>query len=536
MTGRKSAGARTSLECLDSTFRSVRRLGSLPIADANNEKREGVLMKSRIGSLLCVIIGLCTSSGADVSDVQVVPVDSTSLDGFVSQDIMFTTDEPLLGAAMYFKVLEGSIHDDPLGRDSRPPSSMTIKQNPNLAFDTYFDGPTDAPLLFAGGPIIDGLRIYGAWAALGSEQSGQMRAARITLSEDANQGIGFLRLVTDPDVFSHSDSFFIGARDGEVLLSPFETKSILSGEHVLSGTKALTVISNPGTRVNVPDGALLMHDITSEAPILIENEAVVTFNGGILYNPTSRAHIRIDSMSALFVEDGDVRAGGIELYNGGQFNLTGGKFRVATVASEHGIDVNDGEISVSGGLMSVGTITTDGELTISGGDVTVTSRLELFAGADAKISGGVVDIDRLLSVTDSRLKVTGGEVSAGLLQINGGILSLDGADLIDRTTEVLPKAETSWGLGPEFEQPSTLVDLQRHFQILESLDGSSEPLPHLEEKGTISGVLADGSPFSWDYELYNGGRIELNPEPDMFAMTLSLLLMLHFRNGRRENH
>ena len=468
------------------------------------------------------VIGFCRFGYAEVSDVRVVPVEN-EIHGFVSQDILFTAHERLLGAAMYMKLVNGSIYDHPLGNGQRPPVDVLIKSDPNLAFDSYFDGPTDGSLIFPTGPIIEDHRMFGVWGALGSSQTGEIRAARITLSEDASEAIGLLRLVTDDEV-SDKNSYFISADQGQVVLSPFVTESILAGEHELTGTQALTLIANPGTTVSVPKNSLLMHDVTVDTPIRIENEAIVRFDGGYLYNPTSTAILQVESNAELHIRDGDLRSGGVEVRDGGLFTMSGGALRVAIFPSDFGVHAEDAKVQISGGEVFVGKLTTDNELTVTGGSISVTRELELSSGAEAAISGGDLEIDELLSVTDSHLRVIGGQISTGLLRVNNGTVSLVGADISSRTVFDPPSLEP-----PKLEWNSDDLHLTLNDPFL--------PLPELdlEESGHIAGTLADGSPFSWDYQLYDGGKIVLNPEPDSLGLFVSswlLGLCLWLRRGR----
>jgi hypothetical protein len=168
-------------------------------------------------------------------------------------------------------------------------------------------------------------------------------------------------------------------------------------------------------------------------------------------------------------------------YSGSRVTISGGSI---------GTDFNafDGsEVNISGGAVGSGLRARRGSVvSISGGSVGA----ELIAdeGSQVNISGGVIG-NGLSAQPGSQVNISGGSIGTGLIAFNGSELNISGGRFGGRE------------YSDYYARSGSTVNLfGRQFLIngvpVEGLS-PGQPLVFTERNGTLSGILADGSPFSF---------------------------------------
>ncbi len=143
-----------------------------------------------------VIFFLATTWSASVANAALtaafVDVDNTSaLSGFVTQDLMVTTDNDWGTASMLVTLTNGTIYQDPNGSDFVP-NPLLFPSFPALEFDSYLDANGQQPNIAGqavdlGGDVqeFSGTHIDIAWFNTTLNDTGTFGIGRFTLSDDA---------------------------------------------------------------------------------------------------------------------------------------------------------------------------------------------------------------------------------------------------------------------------------------------------------------------------------------------------------------
>ena len=156
-------------------------------------------MRTLIG--LVVVAALATVASAEIT-MEIVPVDNSSaLTGFITQDLVVTTDSDWLGCQMVVTVPAGAIYQDSLTVSAQSPNPAFFPTFPTLEFDTYVtDGSLGESVsttgaVDLGGPpsevfTEDELSI--AWYTDATDNIGTFAVARVTLADTAQGDWQFL--------------------------------------------------------------------------------------------------------------------------------------------------------------------------------------------------------------------------------------------------------------------------------------------------------------------------------------------------------
>ena len=154
------------------------------------------MSKGTTTSLLVILAAVTCMASADIT-LEVVPVDnSAELTGYVTQDLVVTTDTDWLSAQMAVTLdAPGQIYQDALGNvHPLSPNPAFFPVAPSLAFDTYVSNgvlgesvSTTHPICldFCNG-IFDTDHISILWYTTATDDIGELALARVTLAEGAN--------------------------------------------------------------------------------------------------------------------------------------------------------------------------------------------------------------------------------------------------------------------------------------------------------------------------------------------------------------
>ncbi len=152
---------------------------------------------------LILVAAIANVATAEIT-MEIVVVDNTSvpeLAGYVTQDIVITTDSDWLGAQMIVATdAPGMIYQDPLGGLTSPsPAFFSIA--PSLEFDTYVSNGVVGDLVSVtgavdlGGPptVVDTDQdLSVAWFTTATDDIGTLALARVTLQKTATGTWAFL--------------------------------------------------------------------------------------------------------------------------------------------------------------------------------------------------------------------------------------------------------------------------------------------------------------------------------------------------------
>ena len=172
---------------------------------------------------------------------------------------------------------------------------------------------------------------------------------------------------------------------------------------------------------------------------------------------------------------------------GGEVNISGG------IVGDDFFVGEDSTVNVSGGVVGNFLDTATGSvLNISGGSIG--DLIFAFAGSEVNISGGSVGI-LFEARTDSVINISGGSVGDGFFAENGSDVNLFGSD---------------------FAIDGVLID-----DLV-----ASEAFTVLNRNATLSGVLADGSEFSFDLNpAFLGGDEDIFQPDATLTVTLASVLL-----------
>jgi len=151
-----------------------------------------------------VVVASLASTASAVITMEVVPVDNSSaLTGYVTQDLVVTTDSDWLGAQMIVQPdATGLIYQDAMGNTNpQSPNPAFFDAFPTLEFDTYVtnsvlgESVSTTGAVDLGGPataIFDENELSIAWYTDATDQIGTLTLARVTLADTANGTWKFL--------------------------------------------------------------------------------------------------------------------------------------------------------------------------------------------------------------------------------------------------------------------------------------------------------------------------------------------------------
>ena len=215
------------------------------------------------------------------------------------------------------------------------------------------------------------------------------------------------------------------------------------------------------------------------------------FSSGILQTTFSNTEVNI--------------SGGIignEFQISGEINISGGVIGP-------GLDILTGPHNISGGEIGDGFRSITAELNISGGAIGSTS---IFGGS-VNISGGT--IGNLSTFNNPVIDVSGGVIGDGTGSFSvTGILNISGGEFQNRLR-----------VGSESEVNLFVLEYQIDGQSPDS-QGIGETVTIADRDVTISGILADGTPFSFGL---NTGSVAFSE--DSFASDAALNVMLVDETG-----
>ena len=148
---------------------------------------------------VAILLALVGMASADIT-LEVVPVDNSPggapLDGFITQDLVVTTDTDWLSAEMAVTLdTPGQIYQDALGNTNpQSPNPAFFPIAASLEFDTYVSNGVLGESVSVTGVIIippdltafsiDHINIL--WYTTATEDIGTLALARVTLAETAN--------------------------------------------------------------------------------------------------------------------------------------------------------------------------------------------------------------------------------------------------------------------------------------------------------------------------------------------------------------
>jgi len=160
----------------------------------------------------------------------------------------------------------------------------------------------------------------------------------------------------------------------------------------------------------------------------------------------------------------------VHVYDSSQLIVSGGHTSVRAY--------NDTQVTISGGtLQSVGTLNSS-QLTISDGSIILAP--EVMDSSQVTISGGSIVGGDLRAYDSSQVTISGGTIAA-TLKIHSN-LTIDGSG---------------------FSKP------------LGTYTRPGEDDPYY---GSLSGILADGTPFTNNFQIHGDGQLILTPEPATLAL------------------
>lgn len=261
--------------------------------------------------------------------------------------------------------------------------------------------------------------------------------------------------------------------------------STLDGDSFAGGTLTLEVVALPAVTtgtISLPGDAV---------PLGVRGgQSLVVGSGAVVHD-----HFAAGAGSTVTVDGGVV---------GTNFEAVGATVRIESGAVGDRFDAQVGSrVTVTGG--SVGTLLdayADSRVTIDGGYVG--SSFDAFAGSTVSIAGGTVD-DRFNAYNGSVVNILGGTVFGSFEAFSGSLLNIAGGSLgsdvfVDGGTTVNISGGT---VGNDFDAAAgSMVNL---FGTQFLLDGAEipnllfdEPFTVIERNATLSGTLADGSPFSFE--------------------------------------
>ena len=155
---------------------------------------------------IILTVAAVTNVAAAYITMEIVEVDNTpggdALVGYVTQDIVITTDSGWLTAALIVDVGDGDIYQDALARlTPQSPNPAFFPGFPSLEFDTYVsngvlgEGVSVTGAVDLGGPRdkqFDQDHISIRWYTDGTDDVGTLALARITLKDTASGTWAFL--------------------------------------------------------------------------------------------------------------------------------------------------------------------------------------------------------------------------------------------------------------------------------------------------------------------------------------------------------
>ena len=228
-------------------------------------------------------------------------------------------------------------------------------------------------------------------------------------------------------------------------------------------------------------------------------------------NLTDGGRIGIDDFSSAILQADILNteiniSGGIV---GNEFQISGGELNVSGGVIGPGLDILAGPHNISGGVIGNGFRSISGDLTISGGVIGST----LISTGSVHISGGT--IGSLSTINQPVVNVSGGVIGDGTGSFSvTGNLNISGGDFQNRLR-----------VGSESEVNLFVLDYQIDGQSPDS-QAIGEIVTIADRDVTISGTLADGTPFSFGL---NTGLVAFSE--DAFASDATLNVMLVDETG-----
>lgn len=138
-----------------------------------------------------VAILLVAGSASGSVSLSLAPVDNSSaLSGYVTQDLLISTDSDWTAAALVMELSNGSIYQDPAWSSPTEPSPSWFPFVPTLEFDTYVHSHGGSAVggagdVGGGAQTFDGNRLDVSWSNFGKTDLGQFPIGRFTLSDQA---------------------------------------------------------------------------------------------------------------------------------------------------------------------------------------------------------------------------------------------------------------------------------------------------------------------------------------------------------------
>jgi len=138
-----------------------------------------------------VAILLVAGPASGSVSLSLVPVDNSSaLSGYVTQDLLISTDSDWTAAALVLELADGTIYQDPAWSSPTEPSPALFPFFPTLEFDTYVHSHGGFAVggagdVGGGAQTFDGNRLDISWANIGKTDLGQFPIGRFTLSDQA---------------------------------------------------------------------------------------------------------------------------------------------------------------------------------------------------------------------------------------------------------------------------------------------------------------------------------------------------------------
>ena len=252
---------------------------------------------------------------------------------------------------------------------------------------------------------------------------------------------------------------------------------VLSTPSGLSGLRVgqnLTLQSGGelGSNFEVVDATLNLEGGSVESDLEVAG-GIVNIRGGSV-----GSDFRVLNGSEVNISGGSVDTN-FETQNGSVVNITGGSvgfnFQVR----------NGSEVNINAGFVDGFVAVGGSKVNISGG--TVGDRITAIGNSEVFVSGGVVD-HLISALSGSEVNISGGTVNEGLRVLDGSVLNISGGSV-----------------GDTFEaRDGSTVNLRGSDFVLDgvALDDLNlgEVFTILDRDVTLSGLLADGSAFSFELD------------------------------------
>ena len=289
---------------------------------------------------------------------------------------------------------------------------------------------------------------------------------------------------------SGSEVNISGGSTGEFFNArPGSDVQLIGGEFQFNGT------AFSGPTVSLGAGDTLSGTLTDGSIFIFSNDTLDSISNVTL----TQGELPTLDLSPMIVETADpvspfgLRAGQtMTLLDGGEL---GDGFQVvdATLNVEGGeigsrSEVIGSEVNISGGSVGFDLIALLGsEVNISGG--TVANRFEVFQGSVVNVSGGAVGLF-FRAHAGSEVNISGGSVAEGFDARSGSVVNVSGGTFGRSLREFNAS-------------PGSVVNLFGSSFVLDGVDlndslADGQALTIVDRDVTLSGVFADGSPFSFD--------------------------------------